>query len=106
MATENIIMAAVKAGGDRQEVHELIRLHAMAAAKQVKDEGKKNDLLDRIAADPAFRMKRAAIDKLLKVGAFIGRAPEQTRDFIAAAVDPLLARAAQYGTAHRTELSV
>jgi adenylosuccinate lyase len=106
MATENIIMAAVKAGGDRQEVHERVRRHAMEAAKQVKDEGKKNDLLDRIAADNAFRMKRPAIDKLLSVGAFIGRAPEQTRDFIAAAVDPLLARAAQYVAARRTELSV
>jgi len=106
MATENIIMAAVKAGGDRQEIHERVRLHAMEAAKQVKDAGKKNDLLDRIAADPAFRMTRAAIDKLLRVEAFIGRAPEQTRDFIAASVDPLLARAARYGTALKTELSV
>jgi adenylosuccinate lyase len=106
MATENIIMAAVKAGGDRQEIHERIRRHAMEAAKQVKDAGKKNDLLDRIAADGAFRMTRAAIDKLLRVEAFIGRAPEQTRDFITASVKPLLARAARYGAARKTELSV
>jgi len=106
MATENIIMAAVKAGGDRQEIHERIRRHAMEAAGQVKGAGKKNDLLDRIAADPEFRMKRAAIDKLLKVEAFVGRAPEQTREFIAASVDPLLGRAARYGTVHRAELTV
>jgi adenylosuccinate lyase len=106
MATENIIMAAVKAGGDRQEIHEHIRRHAMESAKQVKDAGKKNDLLDRIAGDQAFRMTRAAIDKLLRVEAFIGRAPGQTREFIAACVDPLLARAVRYGTARKTELSV
>jgi adenylosuccinate lyase len=106
MATENIIMAAVKAGGDRQEIHEHIRRHAMEAARQIKQEGKVNDLLDRIAGDGAFRMTRAAIDRLLKVEAFIGRAPEQTRDFCAAVIDPLLARAGRYGTLHRTELSV
>jgi adenylosuccinate lyase len=106
MATENIIMAAVKAGGDRQEVHERIRRHAMEAAKKVKEDGKENDLLERIAADGAFRLNRAAIDKLLKVGAFIGRAPEQTRDFIAAVIDPLLVRAARYGTAHKADLAV
>jgi adenylosuccinate lyase len=106
MATENIIMAAVKAGGDRQEIHEHIRRHAMEAARQIKQEGKVNDLLDRIAGDGAFRMTRAAIDRLLKVEAFIGRAPEQTRDFCAAVIDPLLARAGRYGTPHRTELSV
>jgi adenylosuccinate lyase len=106
MATENIIMAAVKAGGDRQEVHERIRRHAMEAAKKVKEDGMENDLLDRIAADGAFRLNRAAIDKLLKVGAFIGRAPEQTRDFVAAAIDPLLVRAAHYGAAPRADLAV
>ncbi|MGA2506809.1 MAG: adenylosuccinate lyase [Chitinispirillaceae bacterium] len=106
MATETILMAAVKAGGDRQEVHELIRQHAMEAAQQVKGEGKKNDLLDRIAADPRFRLKRAAIDKLLNVEAFIGRAPEQTRDFITAIIEPLLVRAARYGTVGKAELTV
>ena len=58
MATENIMMDAVKAGGDRQELHERIRVHSMAAGKVVKEEGKPNDLLDRIAADPAFNVTR------------------------------------------------
>jgi adenylosuccinate lyase len=107
MVTENIIMAAVKRGGDRQEIHEKIRVHSMEAAKQVKLEGKRNDLIDRIAADPLFRMTRAEIDALLKVEDFIGRAPEQTRDFIAETIDPLLARAATaYATVNKPELTV
>jgi adenylosuccinate lyase len=106
MATENIIMAAVRNGLDRQDIHERIRVHSMEAGKQVKLEGKPNDLLDRIAGDPAFRMTREDITKLLKVGAFIGRAPEQTREFIASYIDPLLARAANYGMAPKSELSV
>ncbi len=106
LATESIIMAAVKNGGDRQEIHERIRVHSMEAAKQVKLEGKRNDLLDRIAADPQFRMKRGAIDKLLKAEAFVGRAPEQTRDFIKDILDPLLGRAKRYGNAGKTELAV
>jgi adenylosuccinate lyase len=106
MATENILMASVKAGRDRQEVHERLRVHSMEAAKQVKQEGKKNDLLDRIAGDPAVGMSRGAIDKLLRLEAFIGRAPEQTREFVAGAIDPLLARAGRYGTVNKSELSV
>jgi adenylosuccinate lyase len=107
MATETIIMESVKSGGDRQEVHERIRLHAMEAARGMKEEGRNNDLLDRIAADGAFRMKRGVLDKLIKVEAFIGRAPEQTRDFLDGTVTPLLGRAvARYGTAPKTELTV
>ena len=59
MATENIMMDAVRAGGDRQELHERIRLHSMDAGKVVKEQGKPNDLLDRIAADPAFNITKA-----------------------------------------------
>jgi adenylosuccinate lyase len=106
MATENIIMSSVKSGKDRQEIHERIRVHSMEAAKQVKLEGKKNDLLDRIAGDPQVGMTRDAIDKLLKVEAFIGRAPEQTREFLAGTVDPLLARAQRYRTVNKPELTV
>jgi adenylosuccinate lyase len=106
MATENIIMAAVKNGLDRQEVHEFIRVHSMEAGKRVKLEGKPNDLLDRIASDPRFRMTRDDISKLLNVKEFTGRAPEQTREFIVSCIDPLLAHAARFGIATKSELSV
>ncbi|MBN1394839.1 MAG: adenylosuccinate lyase [Pirellulales bacterium] len=90
MATENILMAAVSAGGDRQELHELIRRHSQAAAAAVKQEGRPNDLLDRLSADPAF----AKVD--LSVAAdpwrFIGRAPEQVDEFIAEVVEPIRAK--------------
>ena len=106
MATENIIMAAVKAGGDRQEIHERIRVHSMEAAKQVKLEGRPNDLLDRIAADRGFALSHDDIKKLLDVKKFIGRAPEQTREFIDTVIDPLLARADRYGSVQNPALSV
>jgi adenylosuccinate lyase len=106
MATENIIMAAVKAGGDRQEIHERIRVHSMEAAKQVKLEGRPNDLLDRIAADRGFALTHDDIKKLLDVKKFIGRAPEQTKEFIETIIDPLLAGADRYGSAQNPALSV
>ena len=90
MATENIMMDAVKKGGDRQELHELIREHSMEAAKQVKQFGLKNDLVDRIAADPKFNLSREEIDKILKPGNFIGRAPQQTEEFLREYVRPVL----------------
>lgn len=90
MATENIMMDAVKKGGDRQELHELIREHSMEAAKQVKQFGLKNDLVDRIAADPKFNLSRAEIDKILKPENFIGRAPQQTEEFLREYVRPIL----------------
>lgn len=92
MATENILMACVRRGGDRQRLHEVIRTHSQAAAKRVKDEGADNDLLDRLAGDPEIGMSRAEIDAVLDVRAFVGRAPEQVDEFLAAAVDPLLER--------------
>jgi adenylosuccinate lyase len=106
MATETIIMAAVKAGGDRQEIHERIRVHSMEAAKRVKQEGASNDLLDRIAGDPLFKMTRETLDRLLDVKRCIGRAPEQTREFIETVIDPLLLRAARYGTVQKSSLNV
>ena len=90
MATENIMMEAVKRGGDRQKLHEQIRVHAMEAGRNVKEEGKDNDLLDRIAADSLFGMKREELDQVLDLQAFIGRAPEQVEQFVAEEVDPVL----------------
>lgn len=90
MATENILMDAVKAGGDRQELHERIRMHSMAAAKTVKEEGKPNDLLHRIAEDPAFNISENEIKKIIKPENFTGRAEQQTLDFISEIVQPLL----------------
>lgn len=90
MATENILMDAVKAGGDRQELHERIRTHSMAAAKTVKEEGKPNDLLHRIAEDPAFNISEDEIKKIIQPENFTGRAEQQTIDFISEIVRPLL----------------
>lgn len=91
MATENIMMDAVKAGGDRQELHELIREHSMAAGRVVKEEGGDNDLIDRIVADPAFNLKREDIEKILQPENYIGRSENQVEEFIAEYVDPILA---------------
>ena len=90
MATENIMMDAVKAGGDRQELHEKIRVHSMAAGKVVKEEGKPNDLLDRIAADPAFGMTREQLEAIMEPKNFVGRAPQQTEEFVTEVVQPIL----------------
>ena len=92
MASENIMMEAVKRGGDRQELHEIIREHAMAAGKRVKEEGLSNDLIDRICADPRFGMTREEITAHLDPAAYIGRCPEQVERFITQEVDPILAR--------------
>ena len=92
MATENIMMDAVKKGGDRQELHEKIRQHSMAAGAVVKVEGGKNDLVDRIAADPAFMTTKEEILAILKPENFVGRAPEQTADFLNEVVGPILTK--------------
>ena len=92
MATENIIMAGVKKGGDRQALHEAIRVHSHAAAHVVKAEGGENDLLARLAADPEIGMTAAEIDAILDLKQFVGRAPEQVVEFIAEEIDPILAR--------------
>lgn len=90
MATENILMDAVKKGGDRQELHERIRVHSMAAAAVVKQDGGKNDLIDRIAADPAFMMTKEEILATMKPENFVGRAPQQTADFLSEVIKPIL----------------
>lgn len=82
MATENILMHYVKAGGDRQTLHEAIRRHSVDAGKRIKAEGKDNDLLDRIAADPIFGLTRADIDAIIKTGRFTGMAEAQTEDYL------------------------
>ncbi len=90
MATENIMMDAVKAGGDRQELHEKIRQHSMAAGRVVKEEGKDNDLLERIAADPAFGMSLEQLQAIMKPENFVGCAPQQTEGYINEYVRPVL----------------
>ena len=90
MATENILMDAVKAGGDRQELHELIREHSMEAGRVVKEQGGANDLIERIIADPAFNLSREEIEGILKPENFIGRSESQVTEFIAEYVDPVL----------------
>ncbi|MBX6312164.1 MAG: adenylosuccinate lyase [Isosphaeraceae bacterium] len=90
MATENILMAAVQAGGDRQHLHERIRQHAVAAAARIKEEGGESDLLERIEGDPAFR--GIDVRSLLDPRRFVGRAPEQVADFLAREVEPIRRR--------------
>ena len=97
MCTENILMEAVRLGGDRQELHEKIRVHSQAAAARVKAEGLNNDLLDRIADDPAFPLDRDSLTGLLDAKLYIGRAPQQTEEFIAECIDPLLEGAEESG---------
>ena len=90
MATENIMMQAVKNGGDRQELHEKIRIHSMAAARVVKEEGKENDLSERIVNDESFNLNLDDIKAVLKPENFIGRAKEQTEEFLRDYVSPVL----------------
>jgi len=90
MATENIMMKAASAGGDRQELHERIRVHSMEAARQVKEEGLPNDLLQRIAGDPAFGLSLEQLEALMKPEGFTGRASQQTEEFLEEQVAPIL----------------
>lgn len=90
MATENILMEAVKRGGDRQELHESIRVHSMDAAKRVKEEGLNNDLIERIINDASFKMSEEEILAIIDPIKFVGRAPSQVVDFIEEYVDPIL----------------
>ena len=90
MATENIMMDAVKKGGNRQDLHEKLRVHSQAAARVVKEEGGKNDLVERIAADPAFMVTREEIEAILQPEKFIGRSKEQVEEYLAGIITPLL----------------
>ena len=89
MASENIMMQAVEKGGNRQELHERLRQHAIAAGKQVKEEGLPNDMVDRIAADPAFGLTKEEIVAGLVPENFVGRAPQQVEEFIANVLQPI-----------------
>jgi adenylosuccinate lyase len=91
MATEELIVRAVRAGGDRQAVHEVIRRHSVAAARAVKDDGKRNDMLERLAADPDYGIPITDLRDALDPRRFIGRAAEQVDEFLEEVVDPLLA---------------
>ena len=84
MATENILMYCVRKGGDRQELHEAIRKRSVAAGLAVKQEGADNDLLERIAADPMFKLTREEIQGIISEGHFTGMAEEQTKEYLKA----------------------
>ena len=104
MATENIMMESVKRGGNRQELHELLRVHSHAAAAKVKLEGGQNDLIDRIANDPAIPLTRQEIEATLDPSAFIGRSVSQVDSFLQTVAQPIIDR---YCTQERTgELKV
>ncbi len=90
MATENILMEAVKRGGDRQELHEKIRVYSMEAARMVKEFGEKNDLIDRIAKDPVFKLNKEEIEAVLHPKNYIGRADKQVEDFISQTIDTVI----------------
>lgn len=90
MATENIMMESVKKGGDRQELHEKIRIHSMAAAQRVKGEGLNNDLIDRIIEDESFNLSKEEIISIIDPSKFIGRAPNQVVEFINEYIDPII----------------
>jgi len=92
MATEEILMACVKAGGDRQVLHEAIREHSMAAARVVKNEGGKNDLIERLLTDELFAVVHASLVDILQPERFVGRCAEQVDAYLASYIDPLLAR--------------
>lgn len=94
MATERILMAAVKAGGDRQALHERLRTHAWEARRRVNEEGLDNDLLERLKADPAFAAVRDQIDGFARADRLAGRAPQQTDEFLRRVVQPILQREA------------
>ncbi|QRV82625.1 adenylosuccinate lyase [Ceratobasidium sp. AG-Ba] len=107
MATENVIMAIVKAGGDRQVAHEQIRVLSHQAARVVKEEGGENDLINRIRAEPFFAPIVPQLDALLDPSTFVGRAPEQVDDFLREWVDPALERwRGTIDSAQKVELSV
>lgn len=92
MATENIMMAAVKKGGDRQELHEKIRCHSMDSGRVVKVEGKENDLIERIANDESFGLTLEEIQSEMKPESFIGRAPQQVEEMVNGYVKPIIER--------------
>ena len=106
MASENIMMDAVKRGGNRQELHERIRVLSQQAGAHVKDEGRPNDLIDLMAADPAFGMTKEELSVHLEPARYIGRCPEQVEEFLAQEVRPVLEKYAAALAGPETELKV
>jgi len=106
MATENIMMDAVKKGGDRQQLHERIRQLSIQAGHRVKDEGESNDLIERIAADPLFGLTREELAAHLEPSRYIGRCPEQVESFLREDVAPVLERYADALTRKDMEITV
>ena len=106
MASENIMMDAVKKGGDRQELHERIRIHALEAGRNVKDLGLNNNLIDLIAEDHLFGMSREELVAHMEPSRYIGRCPQQVEDFIAECITPVLEAHSQALTGVHTELKV
>src|SRR5262249_17515444 len=96
MATEELIVRAVRAGGDRQVAHERIRQHSIAAAGALKNGATRNDMLDRLSADPAFGVSFEDMQSALDASRFVGRAPEQVDEFLDGVIAPLLAEAREH----------
>ena len=105
MATENIMMDAVKRGADRQVLHERIRVHSMAASKVIKEEGGENDLLERIAADEAFGVTLEELVSIISPEKYVGRAPQQTEEFLNEVVKPVLSKYSDIAT-EQAEINV
>ena len=106
MASENIMMDAVKRGGDRQELHERIRVLSQEAGRNVKDLGLSNNLIDLIAAEPAFGMTKEELSAHMEPSAYIGRCPQQVEEFLKECVAPVLERYQDALTDKETELKV
>ena len=106
MASENIMMDAVKRGGDRQELHERIRVLSQEAGYHVKELGLSNNLIDLMAGDPAFGMTREELSVHLDPSSYIGRCPEQVEEFLAERVTPVLQKYAGALSGEDTELTV
>ncbi|MBC7791924.1 MAG: adenylosuccinate lyase [Anaerolineae bacterium] len=105
MATELLIVRAVEKGADRQEVHEAIRKHSIESARVVKEDGGRNDLFERLAADPSLRLPAQGMNEVAEASLYVGRAPEQVDEFLREVIDPILDRAPAYAEA-REELRV
>jgi adenylosuccinate lyase len=105
MATEELIVRSVRAGGDRQVAHERIRQHSIEAARALKDGASRNDMLDRLAADPEFNVSVDDMQSALDPTRFVGRAPQQVDEFLAEVIEPLLAGKTHSGEA-REEVRV
>jgi len=104
MATESIMMAGVAAGGDRQDLHERIRVHSQAAALQVKQEAMPNDLFDRLKKDPAFA--KVLMESVTDPSAYVGRAPEQVAEFLTEVLKPIFDKNPTISTEMTSEVKV